>query len=171
MSHFSQFGPYILSILVQFDPFGLLQFVFIIVTLLLSYISVAFQSNLVHFGPLGLIWSILYILVHLDHFCPIRSTLVYSSTPRSIFSNLVPLVHFSPIRSTHFIMLHMDICKYTHTLEKFFIHNNFTTNLRCQVVISSTLCMSLTSFFYPSIIICYLRFVVIIIRKSRNLKT
>jgi len=58
MSHFGQFGPYILSILVQFNPFGLLQSIFIIAMLLLSYISVAFQSNLVHFSPLGLLQSI-----------------------------------------------------------------------------------------------------------------
>ena len=92
----------------------------------------------------------------------------------SLLSNRSTLVHFNPLQSIliHFsshlsyCMLHINICKHTHThihtLEKCFIHNNFTINPRWQVIIDFNLGLSLMSSSYPSLMTSHLRFVVIL---------
>ena len=94
----------------------------------------------------------LIILVQMVYFNSLlsnRSTFFHFNPLRSI------LIHFSPHLS--YYVLHINISKYTHTLEKCFIHNNFKINPRWQVSISFNLGLSLMSSSYPSLMTSHLR--------------
>ena len=63
--------------------------------LLLSHISIAFRSNLVHFGLFWFNWS---TSIYYVHFGPLHSISYY----------------FGPLWSTTFILLDTNICEYIY---------------------------------------------------------
>ena len=101
---------------------------FIVTTLLLSHISVAFQSNWFihsiqptsvysihsfHFNLFDLLWSIQSTLVHFGLFSPFIPSVysVHFNLFRSIRSTSIHLVHFGPFNSIRWYFRMRDLCK------------------------------------------------------------